>query len=120
MAIETTPAFLRGLEQLEDHRERRPVGYARPREAYSRDEIWPFDPSKFEDHYESALQDLLEKKKNGMPIAKRAAPSSGNVINLMEALKASLKEGGKSAPAPVKATKKATKATPASKKRKAG
>src|SRR4030088_504020 len=31
-----------------------------------------FDPSKFEDHYESALQDLLEKKKNGQPIAKVA------------------------------------------------
>ena len=28
VAIETTPAFLRGLEQLEDHRERRPVGQA--------------------------------------------------------------------------------------------
>ncbi|WP_208830421.1 zincin-like metallopeptidase domain-containing protein [Bradyrhizobium neotropicale] len=26
MAIETTPAFLRGLKQFEDHRERRPVG----------------------------------------------------------------------------------------------
>src|SRR5450432_466416 len=55
-----------------------------------------FDPSRFEDHYESALQDLLEKKKNGMPIAKRAAPSKGNVINLMEALKASIKTTGKS------------------------
>jgi DNA end-binding protein Ku len=29
-----------------------------------------FEPDKFEDHYEAALQDLLEKKKNGMPIAK--------------------------------------------------
>jgi hypothetical protein len=28
VAIETTPAFLRGLEQFEDHRERRPVGQA--------------------------------------------------------------------------------------------
>src|SRR5260370_5334083 len=28
VAIETAPAFLRGLEQLEDHRERRPVGQA--------------------------------------------------------------------------------------------
>jgi hypothetical protein len=27
-AIETTPAFLRGLDQFEDHRERRPVGQA--------------------------------------------------------------------------------------------
>src|SRR6266478_6251831 len=28
VAIETTPAFLRGLKQFEDHRERRPVGQA--------------------------------------------------------------------------------------------
>lgn len=28
VAVETTPAFLRGLKQLEDHRERRPVGQA--------------------------------------------------------------------------------------------
>ena len=28
VAIETTPAFLRGLEQFEDHSERRPVGQA--------------------------------------------------------------------------------------------
>jgi hypothetical protein len=28
VAIETTPAFLRALEQFEDHRERRPVGQA--------------------------------------------------------------------------------------------
>ena len=28
VAIETTPAFLRGLTQLEDHRERRAVGQA--------------------------------------------------------------------------------------------
>ena len=57
-----------------------------------------FEPDKFEDHYEAALQDLLEKKKNGMPIAKAAAPSKGNVINLMEALKASIKTTGKKEP----------------------
>jgi hypothetical protein len=28
VAIETTPAFVRGLKQFEDHRERRPVGQA--------------------------------------------------------------------------------------------
>src|ERR1700748_1868088 len=27
-----------------------------------------FDPTQFEDHYEAALQDLLEKKKSGLPI----------------------------------------------------
>jgi len=29
-----------------------------------------FDPTQFEDHYEAALQDLLEKRKSGLPIAK--------------------------------------------------
>ena len=76
-----------------------------------------FDPSQFEDHYENALQDLLQKKKNGLPIEKRVAPSSGNVINLMDALKASLKTTGKSEP-PAKAKKVAQKTTKA--KRKAG
>jgi hypothetical protein len=28
VTIETAPAFLRGLKQLENHRERRPVGQA--------------------------------------------------------------------------------------------
>src|ERR1700712_2027405 len=50
-----------------------------------------FDPSKFEDHYEAALQELLSKKQKGLPItaAKKSAPS--NVVNLMDALKASIK-----------------------------
>jgi DNA end-binding protein Ku len=67
-----------------------------------------FDPTQFEDHYETALQELLEKTKNGLPIAKRTTPTAGNVINLMDALKASLKSSGKSEPAakPTKAPKK--------------
>jgi DNA end-binding protein Ku len=78
-----------------------------------------FEPDKFEDHYEAALQDLLEKKKNGMPIAKATAPSKGNVINLMEALKASIKTTGKNEPiAEAKARKPAKKA--AKPKRKVG
>jgi DNA end-binding protein Ku len=76
-----------------------------------------FEPAKFEDHYEAALQELLTKKQNGQPLAaaKKAAPS--NVINLMDALRASLKSTGKAEPAtkPVKAAKKAAKP-----KRKAG
>jgi DNA end-binding protein Ku len=31
-----------------------------------------FDPSKFEDHYEAALQDLLNKKQKGQAIPKAA------------------------------------------------
>src|SRR3981081_842537 len=48
-----------------------------------------FDPSKFEDHYESALQDLLEKKQKGQPIARiETRPSGGNIVDLMGALRA--------------------------------
>src|SRR5262249_46711665 len=50
-----------------------------------------FEPEEFEDHYETALIDLINKKRSGVPIAAKAAPkSSGNVINLMDALKKSL------------------------------
>src|ERR1700704_355475 len=73
-----------------------------------------FDPDKFEDHYEAALQELLEKKRNGMPIAKAAAaPSKGNVINLMDALKRSI--SGK----PAAKTEAAPKAAKGKKPRKA-
>ena len=53
-----------------------------------------FDPSKFEDHYEAALQELLNKKQNGQPIARVEPASKGNVVNLMDALRASIKGNG--------------------------
>ncbi len=50
-----------------------------------------FEPENFEDHYEAALIDLINKKRNGVKIAAKPAPKSGgNVINLMDALKRSL------------------------------
>jgi DNA end-binding protein Ku len=50
-----------------------------------------FEPDQFEDRYESALIDLINQKRNGLPAAAKAAPKSGgNVINLMDALKRSL------------------------------
>jgi DNA end-binding protein Ku len=76
-----------------------------------------FEPAKFEDHYESALTELLNKKQKGLPIvaAKKTAPD--NVVNLMDALRASLKSSGKPAPAAKPAKAPAKKAA---KKRKAG
>jgi DNA end-binding protein Ku len=76
-----------------------------------------FEPDKFEDHYEAALQELLNNRQKGLPIAKAARPATGNVINLMDALKASLNTTGKSEPVakPNKAPKKTAKP-----KRKAG
>jgi DNA end-binding protein Ku len=53
-----------------------------------------FDPAKFKDEYEEALKTLVKRKAAGKPV--KAAPKeekSDNVINLMDALKASLKGG---------------------------
>src|SRR5881275_1145184 len=57
-----------------------------------------FDPSKFKDEYEDALKALVRRKAAGKPvkIAEREERPS-NVINLMDALKQSLK--GRRAPA---------------------
>jgi DNA end-binding protein Ku len=59
-----------------------------------------FDPSKFKDEYENALKTLVKRKAAGKPVkavAKDDKPD--NVVNLMDALKASLKggKGGKAA-----------------------
>ena len=61
-----------------------------------------FEPEKFDDRYESALVDLINHKRNGMPMEKAAPKSSGNVINLMDALKRSLASEKQAAP-PAKA-----------------
>src|ERR1700716_1548302 len=61
-----------------------------------------FDPAKFEDHYEAALTELINKKRNGERITQVSKPvSSDNVISLMDALKRSI--SGKPAPAAAKA-----------------
>jgi len=51
-----------------------------------------FDPSAFEDHYETALIALLREKQAGFkpPKAKERAAAPRNVINLMEALRRSV------------------------------
>ena len=62
-----------------------------------------FEPDEFEDRYESALIDLINKKRSGVLTTAKAAPkSSGNVINLMDALKRSLASEQQAAP-PAKA-----------------
>lgn len=59
----------------------------------------PFDATAFEDHYDQALRELIEaKRKNRKTPRARAgdeAPAAGgNVVDLMAALKESLKAGG--------------------------
>jgi len=59
-----------------------------------------FDPSQFEDRYENALIDLLKKKQAGEKIEPAREIVPPRVVNLMEALRASVDAEAKKAPAP--------------------
>jgi len=48
-----------------------------------------FNPEKFEDRYENALQDLIKAKRKGKAPPVLAEPRPSNVINLMDALRRS-------------------------------
>jgi DNA end-binding protein Ku len=57
-----------------------------------------FEPGEFEDRYENALVALLNQKRKGVPIRTVVKPrDSGNVVNLMDALRKSLSDVGKGA-----------------------
>ena len=51
-----------------------------------------FDPADYEDRYEKALMAMIKEKLKGHKPVIAAAPERGNVVNLMDALKASLSE----------------------------
>jgi non-homologous end joining protein Ku len=56
-----------------------------------------FDPSRFKDEYENALKALVRRKAKGKTIeVPEEKPQESNVIDLMDALRQSLK-GGKGA-----------------------
>jgi hypothetical protein len=51
-----------------------------------------FDPAKFEDRYETAMRDLIDRKQAGEKMVLVAHASPQPTVNLMEALRASLVE----------------------------
>jgi DNA end-binding protein Ku len=63
-----------------------------------------FQPGEFQDDYRAALEALVEKKVEGQEITVAAAPSEEptKVVDLMEALKASVAEAKKNKKAPAK------------------
>ncbi|AVT79265.1 Ku protein [Rhodopseudomonas palustris] len=66
-----------------------------------------FQPDLFEDHYESALTELINSKMAGQPIKPQARPRGDNVVDLMDALRRSLGDA-KSAPAAKKSASSET------------
>jgi len=55
-----------------------------------------FEPDKFEDRYENALRELIRRKEKGEKLVTAEPVEEDNVIDLMEALKKSLKSKGRS------------------------
>ena len=68
-----------------------------------------FEPDKLEDQYEDALKELIRKKQKGEKIERPEERAPSNVVNLMDALRQSLKGGG--------ARRQATRTQPKSKAR---
>jgi len=58
-----------------------------------------FKPSEFKDDYEDALKELLRKKQKGEKIERPKERAPSNVINLMDALRQSVKAEGGQPPA---------------------
>ncbi|HOT21469.1 MAG TPA: Ku protein [Sedimentibacter sp.] len=52
----------------------------------------PFDPSKYKDEYQVKLRELIEAKISGREVVAAEPESAGKVIDLMEALKASVEK----------------------------
>jgi DNA end-binding protein Ku len=108
-----------------------PVGKPEPEmlqlaEALIQQKLTTFDPRNYEDRYEVALMQMIREKLKGHKPIIAAAPERGNVINLMDALKASLsqskppaKSKSKSEPVAMPAAKATASATakPTSKKK---
>jgi len=79
----------------------------------------PFDPSQFNDRYEDALRALIKEKEKGHTVKAPEQPKEAEVIDLMEALKRSLGQGGerrKTPPRAKEASKKAAAKKPAARK----
>lgn len=55
----------------------------------------PFDPSQYKDEYQEKLRELIETKISGKEIVAAEPESDGKVIDLMEALKASVENAKK-------------------------
>ncbi len=55
----------------------------------------PFDPAKYKDEYQTKLRELIETKISGKEVVAAQPESTGKVIDLMEALKASVDKAKK-------------------------
>jgi DNA end-binding protein Ku len=77
-----------------------------------------FDPSKFDDRYEDALRDLIKAKRAGKEPPTSPTPKPSNVINLMDALRRSVKNEKSDASSSGKSSGRRTRSKRSSAKKK--
>lgn len=71
------------------------------------------DPKTFEDRYEEALRDLIKRKRRGQNVVEvKESEEDSNVVDLMQALQASLKSKGARAKTPVQKRAAARRRSP--------
>lgn len=85
-------------------------------EALIKQKTTAFDPAAYEDRYEAALKTMIKEKLKGHQPIIAAAPERGNVVNLMDALKASLGQAKPPAPSRSKAKAPTGQKAPAAEK----
>lgn len=78
--------------------------------------VTKFDPDRFEDRYETALKKLIAAKKAGKEPPEPPAPRESNVINLMDALRKSVKAETEPGSSPKRSRASARKRAPAKRK----
>jgi len=71
-----------------------------------------FEPDKFEDQYETALVDLINRRRAGKPITPKERPRGENVVDLMDALRKSIGGSAAETRATKKPAKKSRKTSP--------
>ena len=69
-----------------------------------------FESENFEDHYETALVDLINQKRSGKPITPKERPRGENVVDLMDTLRKSVRGATADTKAPKKGAKKSRSA----------
>ena len=70
--------------------------------------VTPFDSSKYKDEYQIKLRGLIETKISGQEIVAPESEAPSNIINLMDALKASIEQNKVTAPPKPKTKRKST------------
>ncbi len=103
------------FEELEDEVDIRPQEMAMARSLIE-NMTGDFDPTEFRDEYREKLEELVAKKVEGQEITLAAEPEQEptKVVDLMEALKASVEQAKKTKQSATKTTKKKTAARKAS------